>query len=55
MQHTLTTEASTLSVAFAEALSGFARDLVSRDLAATTQLAYTTDVRQFLTYLMETT
>jgi site-specific recombinase XerD len=29
--------------------------LLSRDLAAATQLAYTTDVRQFLSYLEETT
>ena len=55
MQHTPTTDASFLSLAFAEALTGFARDLMSRDLADATQLAYTTDVRQFLTYLEETT
>jgi site-specific recombinase XerD len=55
MQHVVTIEPSTLSVAFAEALNRFARDLVRRDLAEATQLAYTTDVRQFLTYLEETT
>jgi integrase/recombinase XerD len=55
MQHTDSSDASTLSLPFAEALTRFHRDLMSRDLAATTQLAYTTDVRQFLTYLEETT
>jgi hypothetical protein len=55
MQHTLTTDAVSLSLPFAEALNRFARDLVSRDLAEATQLAYTTDVRQFLMYLSETT
>jgi hypothetical protein len=55
MQHTAPTEASTLSLPFVEALSRFSRDLLSRDLAPATQLAYTTDVRQFLTYLQETT
>jgi site-specific recombinase XerD len=55
MQHTLTADTTTLSLPFAEMLAGFARDLISRDLAATTQLAYTTDVRQFLTYLEGTT
>jgi site-specific recombinase XerD len=55
MQHTPTTDASTLSLPFAEALNRFSRDLMSRDLAEATQLAYTTDVRQFLTYLEETT
>src|ERR687885_810492 len=55
MQHTAPTEASTLSLPFAEALTRFSRDLLSRDLSAATQTAYTTDVRQFLTYLEETT
>jgi hypothetical protein len=55
MQHSPTPDAFALFLPFAEARTRFARDLVSRDLAPATQLAYTTDVRKFLSYLEETT